>query len=113
MATGTFISIGMMDTVAVLQQPTVQQNIDTGQNVRTFTTYSTVYVKREGVNAVESAVAGKKTPVNQVDFIGRFDANVNPTWRCVVDGITFEITGVEPIDGRRRFMRISCKTMTV
>jgi SPP1 family predicted phage head-tail adaptor len=106
------IAIGQMDTVLVLKQPTITQNASNGQNVRTFATYQTIFVKRDAAGVDESEIAGKKTPTNQVDFIGRYDATVNPTWRCEVDGITYEITGIQMI-GRRQHMRMVCKTLTV
>jgi head-tail adaptor len=108
----TTIPIGQMDTVLILKQPTATRNASNGQMERTYATYATIFVKQETAGVNEGETGGKLTPTNRVDFIGRYDAAVKPTWRCEVDGITYEIQGVEMI-GRRTHMRITCKTSTI
>lgn len=103
------VSVGELDRVVTLLEPTIVSNGRGGYNPPTYTetdVYAMVKPFRDTRGLQESGLTFNEA----VRVIIRFGTSVTPNWKISIDGDDYTIHTVEDIDKKKQFTEIICYT---
>lgn len=103
------VSVGQLDRVVTLLQPTVVANNRGGSAPPTFTesdVYAMVKPFRDTRGLEESGITYNEA----VRVIIRYAPTVTPDWKISIDGNDYTIHTAEDIDKKKQFTEIICYT---
>lgn len=103
------VSVGQLDRVVTLLQPTVVANNRGGSAPPTYTetdVYAMVQPFRDTRGLEESGITFNEA----VRVILRYSETVTPDWKISIDGADYTIHTVEDINKKKQFTEIICYT---
>lgn len=103
------VSVGEMDRVVTLMQPTVVPNGRGGASAPTYTEWD-VYGMVKPFRDTRGLQEMGLTYNEAIRVIIRFGTAVTPDWKLSVDGKTYTIHTVEDIDKKKQFTEIIAYT---
>lgn len=95
---------GLSDRRADLQHQTAPRN-SRGEAIPTFTTYATVWARKEDIRGREFFAAQQLNIESPTTFTIRFRADMLNTDRMIVDGVIYNIRNINEVP-RRKWLNI-------
>lgn len=99
------VNIGELDRRVNLFSYTETQS-STGQAVKTFTLYKAVWAKVEYGGGSEAITSDAPTPMADLYFIVRYDANITEKTRVEYRGVKYNITHIEEVE-RKVYLKLT------
>lgn len=106
------VPVGQMRHRVQLQSSTLAADAY-GEQVRTFTTYATVWARVETSGGSESPVAGQNVALTNRKVTVRYNEAILPDQQLLWRGRTLQIRSVSDPDGNLRFMILDCEDRQV
>ena len=96
---GEVINTGDMDRMVLLKQP-VKSKTKAGAPDNTYSTYDTVWAKREAMNISEELAGRRISVLEKYRYTIYYDSGVNESFRLVDDSVNYNILSVDPLKGK-------------
>jgi hypothetical protein len=102
------IRIGELDRKVTIKQKSVTSESLTNEEVITYSTLRSVFMKRLGPKSNESFEANQQVAVSTVQYFGRYYGDYDETMILDDDGIEYHIKGIEVMD-RKSGVKLTCE----
>lgn len=99
---------GELDRRVVVKYQVTTNETTTNQELVTWTTLKSKWVKRLIQKSNESFEANQQVANQEVKFFGRYDADLDETMAIEDDGVRYYIKGIESVD-RKTSMTLTCE----
>jgi SPP1 family predicted phage head-tail adaptor len=100
------MNAGLMDEIVTVQQFSTTTDANTGEKIRSWSTYTTAWARvQEAESGSESVDSDRREHKQTVTFTMRHDAGINTKMRIVWEGKNYNIENIADLS-RRMYLKI-------
>jgi len=94
--------IGRLDTLITLQSPSEVKSTTTGEVTLTWSDYMNVWARIDDQEGDEKTENNELVYVQKVNFLVRFDADINNRMRIILNNQIYEILSLQQVNINRK-----------